>query len=315
MNSTLPTGPLAQGATFSFPVTWNLTQASINFAQNASFGKELPGVASTNLDIYTTNSVAKYSNILPVSLTGNTVSQTAFLTISPPEVDFGGVVVGSQAAVSGLSAAMIISNLGAENLTFSGFAWTGSINPAEGLIVWTNITSNGFLGSGFSTSSLPKVGDTLATGASISIPLNFLASQTGSYSTFVEFWTTGGNEYVLLTGSASTAPVANISVSTVEGGWDYSEPVLMDFGNVLAGTTVSESIRICNSGGSALTITKSKPPIDTELLAPNAAVDLHEAQTIDVNSCALGQVSIEAAPLGINRLDHTVSDVWILNTE
>jgi iron transport multicopper oxidase len=89
----------------------------------------------------------------------------------------------------------------------------------------------------------------------------------------------------------------------------------MDFGNVLAGTTVSESIRICNSGGSALTITKSKPPIDTELLAPNAAVDLHEAQTIDVNSCALGQVSIEAAPLGINRLDHTVSDVWILNTE
>jgi iron transport multicopper oxidase len=118
VNSTLPTGPLAQGATFSFPVTWNLTQASINFAQNASFGKELPGVASTNLDIYTTNSVAKYSNILPVSLTGNTVSQTAFLTISPPEVDFGGVVVGSQAAVSGLSAAMIISNLGAENLTF-----------------------------------------------------------------------------------------------------------------------------------------------------------------------------------------------------
>jgi iron transport multicopper oxidase len=118
-----------------------------------------------------------------------------------------------------------------------------------------------------------------------------------------------------LTGSASTAPVANISVSTVEGGWDYSEPVLMDFGNVLAGTTVSESIRICNSGGSALTITKSKPPIDTELLAPNAAVDLHEAQTIYVNSCALGQVLIEAAPLGINRLDHTVSDVWILNTE
>jgi iron transport multicopper oxidase len=272
----------------------------------------LPGVASTNLDIYTTNAVAKYSTILPVSLTGNTVSQTAFLTISPPEVDFGGVVVGSQAAVSGLSAAMIISNLGAENLTFSG---TGSVNTADRPIIWTNISSNGFLGSGFSSSSLLKVGDTLATGASISIPLNFLASQNGSYSTFVEFWTTGGNEYVLLTGSASTAPVANISVSTVEGGWDYSEPVLMDFVNVLAGVTVSRSIQICNSGGSALAITKSKPPVDAELLAPNSAVDLHEGQSIDVNSCALGQISIVAAPLGVNRLDHTVSDVWILNTE
>jgi iron transport multicopper oxidase len=50
-------------------------------------------------------------------------------------------------------------------------------------------------------------------------------------------------------------------------------------------------------------------------LAPNSAVDLHEGQTIDVNDCADGQVSIVAAPLGVNRLDHVVSDVWILNTD
>jgi iron transport multicopper oxidase len=120
---------------------------------------------------------------------------------------------------------------------------------------------------------------------------------------------------VLLTNSASTAPIANIPVSTIEGGWDFSEPVKMDFGNVLAGTTVSRNIRICNSGGSALTITKSKPPIDVELLAPNHGIDLREAQKIDVNSCALGQVSIVAAPLRVNRPDHTVSEVWILNVE
>ena len=313
-NATLPKGALAQGATFSFPVTWDLTQSAINDAQNASFGTVLPGVAGTNLDLYTTNVPPKYSNDLPISLTGNTVSQDAFLTINPPEVDFGGIVVGSQAAVSGLDAAVILSNVGAQTLTFLGSAWTGSIMQGDGPIIWTNITS-GYLGSGFSSSSLPKVGDTLATGASISVPLNFLASSTGVYTTFVQFWTTGGNKDVLLTGSASTAPVANISVSTIESGWDYSEPVVMDFGNVIAGNTTSQYIRICNSGGSSLEITKSKPPIQQELLAPNSNTDLHEGQVIPINSCAKGQVSIVAAPLGVNRLDHSVSDVWILNTE
>ena len=313
-NSTLPTGGLAKGATFSFPVTWNLTQASINNAQNASFGKVSPGVESTVLNIFTVNGVSGYSSTLPVSLSGNTVSQTPFLTISPAEVDFGGIVIGSGGQSSGLTAAVILSNVGAETLTFEGSAWTASVDEGSGPIVRNNIT-DGNLGSGFSSSSLPAVGSTLATGQSVTVPLQFLATSVGSYSTFVEWWTTGGREYVLLTGSASTAPIANISVSTIEGGWVYSEPLVMDFGNVLAGNTTSEYIRLCNSGGSVLTITKSKPPVDTELLAPNAGVDLHEAQTIDINTCALGQVSIEAAPLGVNRLDHTVSDVWILNTE
>jgi iron transport multicopper oxidase len=89
----------------------------------------------------------------------------------------------------------------------------------------------------------------------------------------------------------------------------------MDFGNAAAGSTTSRYIQICNSGGSSLTITKSKPPIQQELLAPNSNTDLHEGQVVPINSCAKGQVSIVAAPLGVNRLDHSVSDVWILNTE
>jgi iron transport multicopper oxidase len=209
---------------------------------------------------------------------------------------------------------VILSNVGAQTLVFLGSAWTGSIKPGDGPIQYTNIT-NGFLGSGFTSSSLPQPGDTLLAGASITVPVNFLVTSTGTYATFVNWWTTGGQADVMLSGSASTAPVANISISTVEGGWDYSEPLLMDFGNVVAGTTVSRSIRICNSGGSALTVTKSKPPVQAELLAPNAGVDLHEAQTIPVNSCALGQVSIVASPLGVDHLAHTVSDVWILNTD
>lgn len=129
-----------------------------------------------------------------------------------------------------------------------------------------------------------------------------------------EFWTTGDNANILLVGSGSTAPITNISVSTIEGGWDFSEPVVMNFGNVLAGTTQVMTLRICNSGGSALEITKGKPPIDADLTAANPLTDLHEGRFIDVNTCAGAEVDIIADPLGVNRPPHTVSDVWILNT-
>ena len=77
-------------------------------AQNASFGKVLRGVASTALNIYTTNAVPQYSNILPLSRQGNTVSQSAFFTIAPPEVDFGG-----------------LSNLGAHTMNIFMFGMDG----------------------------------------------------------------------------------------------------------------------------------------------------------------------------------------------
>jgi iron transport multicopper oxidase len=313
-NSTLPKGPVAAGQKFAFPVTWDLTGSSVEDTQNASFGKVIPGVASTSLTLDTINAVPKYSTMLPISLTGTTVSKAPFFYVLTPEIHFGGIVVGSDGAKTGLSSSVVLQNIGAETLTFLGSAWTDSVDSEDGLVEFTNIT-NGDLGAGFSSSSLPKVGDTLTTGQSITIPLQFLTNITGTYSTFVQWWTTGGSGYVLLAGSAATPPIANISISTSDGSWDNSQSAVMDFGNVLAGTTVSRNIRICNNGGSALMITKSKPPSQPELFAPNASGDLHEGQSIDVRTCALGQVFIVAAPLGVNRLDHSLSDVWILNVE
>ncbi|PVH80099.1 WSC-domain-containing protein [Cadophora sp. DSE1049] len=310
-NSTLPQGSLLKDATFSFPVTWDLTRAVVQDVPQASFGKVIPGVESTSLNIITTNGVPKFSTVLPVSLTGRVVSQNAFMTITPTEIDLGGIVLGSAGAPSGLTASFILSNVGAQPLNIVGTAWSNTIN---GDVQWTNVT-NGELGNGFTSAQFPKAGDVIETGGSLTVSVKFMASVMGTYTSFVEFWTTGGAEYIILSGSASTAPVANISVSTMEGGWDFTEPLIMDFGNVLDGTTQSKYVRICNEGGSALQITKSKPPVGTELLAPNALVDLHEGQFIDVNGCAEGQVSIVAAPLGVNRLDHALSDVWILNTD
>lgn len=62
-------------------------------------------------------------------------------------------------------------------------------------------------------------------------------------------------------------------------------------------------------------ITKSKPPVQPELTALDPTVDLHEGQAIDVNTCSLGAVSIPAAFQGPNRPAHSVSDVWVLNSD
>ncbi|CZS96609.1 related to beta-1,3 exoglucanase precursor [Rhynchosporium agropyri] len=310
-NFTLPQGALVQGATFSFPVTWDLRLATLQDVPQASFGKVIPGVESSSLNILTTNGVPKYSTVLPISLTGRVVSQNAFMTITPNEIDLGGIVLGSAGAPSGQTASFILSNVGAQSLTVLGTAWS---NEIVGNVQWTNIT-NGVLGNGFTSAQFPKTGDIVASGGSLTVAVKYLASVTGTYHSFIEIWTTGGAEYIIISGSASTSPLANISVSTLEGGWDFTEPLIMDFGNVVDGTTRSKNIRLCNKGGSALAITKSKPPVGTELLAPNSFTDLHEGQFIDVNACALGQVSIVAAPLGVKRPDHKVSDVWILNTD
>lgn len=42
-NSSLPQGPVAAGTKFSFPVTWNLQNVSVQDAANASYGNVSPG--------------------------------------------------------------------------------------------------------------------------------------------------------------------------------------------------------------------------------------------------------------------------------
>ena len=91
-NSSLPVGALAAGATFSFPVVWNISSAALDSIEGASYSKVIPGVDGTVLNVLTTNGVAGYSNAVPVSLGGTVVSKAPFLFISPGDVDFGGFV-------------------------------------------------------------------------------------------------------------------------------------------------------------------------------------------------------------------------------
>lgn len=311
LNKSLPQGPLAAGDKFSFPLTWNLTQANIQDAQGASFGSVAPGVKSSSVVIFTTNAVPRFSNSLPISVQGNEVSNLPFLAVSPAEVDMGGIVIGGPGAATGLDSSFIISNVGLRPLTITGYGYTDDIDPP---VQYTNVTFGKYsqIGELFTSSNLPAVRTIVSPGSSLTIPIKFKATEVGNYQNILQIWSDGGNKNILFTASASTAPIAELTVENNEHGWDPSG--IMDFGDVLAGTTQTRRIRICNTGGSALLITKSKPPIQTELQAENPTSDLHEGQLIAVNDCAYGPIDISSTPETPNVPDHVVSDTWTLNT-
>jgi len=100
-NTSLPTGPYAKGSAFSFPVYMNLTDTVIANMPNTTVPGVIPGPVSGAINILTNNGVTGYSTSQPISLAGILVSNAAILQVTPSEVSFGGVVVGSPDAIAG----------------------------------------------------------------------------------------------------------------------------------------------------------------------------------------------------------------------
>ncbi|KAH0175344.1 WSC domain-containing protein, partial [Aureobasidium melanogenum] len=321
--SDLPKGAITAGQQFSFPVLWNLTQAVVNNAVNASFGSTSPGFKSTPLTITTNNAVTGFATVFPISLTGKEISQAPFLDTTPSTVDFGGVIlVGASGDSDGktIGSTMTIRNDGLAPLVVTGYAWTqDEIDDDD--VDWNNITQADdgtfILGPGFYATDLPPVNSTVNPSQSIIVDLVFAPNNgTGNYFSFFNIWTNGGVTDTILEGSASTAPIANMSISTSEHGWTdvtaQSAPV-MDFGYVQAGTTQSLQIKICNEGGSVLDISKSKPPNGVFYISDPA--ELHEELQIAPNTCAYGTVLMSPPTEHYNQPDQQVNNTWTLNTD
>ena len=317
--STVPKGAIAKGASFSLNVNWNLTGVTVKPAVNASYGNTTPGIKSTALTIATTNGIAGYTNSFPLSLTGTEVSNAAFLSLTPRTVDYGGLVLGVAGEAPQNSLSFTIANLGQTAMKILGYAYTDD-DGDDGDIDYTNATFSNDdqtwdLGLGFTAPYLPAIGQTLAAGQHISIQSTFNASNgTGDYLSYLNVWSEGGNSQLILEGSASTKPIANFSISTSEGGWLPQSNLLMDFGTASPGDTITRKIRICNEGGSVLTVSKSKPPLG-DIRALNYGIDLHESQSIAVNTCAYGTVVFNPSPEPPNIPDKTITNSWILNTD
>jgi iron transport multicopper oxidase len=213
-----------------------------------------------------------------------------------------------------------IANLGVDSMTILGYAWTMDY-PTDSSAVWTNATpdanGNYYLGSGFGSNTLPSLNTVMAGSQSQIVDLLFNATTgTGEYLSYFQVYTNGGASFVVLEGSASTAPIANFSISTPEGGWLASTDLnpIMDFGPVMPGNTSSLVIRICNQGGSVLEVTKSKPPSGV-IRAAYPGVDLAEGSTIPVGACATGTVLFEPNEEQVNIPDFVEENTWTLNTD
>ncbi|CZR61108.1 related to glyoxal oxidase precursor [Phialocephala subalpina] len=312
-NASLPTGALAKGASFSFPVTWNLTNSNAANAVNASSPDVQPGIKSTPLTILTNNAVTGYSTSLPISLTGTEVSQNPYLSLSPAILDYGGVVVTGTTTAPTVSSILTIANKGLNPLTINGYAFTA--NELASNPTWTNSTLvNGSwnLGYGFTASNLPAVGSQIAAGVSIAVDTTFdPINGTGQYLSYFEVWSDGGAISTILEGAASTAPIANFSISNGEGGWLPQSNLIMDFGTVAPGSSSTREIQICNQGGSALTIDKSKPP--NGVFHISDPTELHESQAITPGACAYGTVIFTPDTEEYNVPNLSENNTWTLN--
>jgi hypothetical protein len=108
------------------------------------------------------------------------VSDAPVVVISPLEVDFPGIVIGSPTTALGSDDTFVISNLGQSNMTILGYAYTpGAISKgAIGSTTYTNVTfTNGNatldINGYFTTLNLPPVGTIITGGGSLTVDVVF----------------------------------------------------------------------------------------------------------------------------------------------
>ena len=127
----------------------------------------------------------------------------------------------------------------------------------------------------FSTSGMPAPSDQLAPGQSITVNVTFQPTEGGGFNDQIGLETTGGTESVALSGNST--PPGHLEIS----------PAGLDFGRVAPGGSKDGSFTITNSGGTPMTIMKSKPP-ET---APFAALtSLDEGSTVPAGSATTEKV-------------------------
>jgi hypothetical protein len=172
-------------------------------------------------------------------LSGTGQAATALLSTSPALVSFGGTTVGGH-----LAGAATFRNLGAASLTINAIKLPSAPFTATGL---------------------PAIGSTIAPGGSVTVNLSFDPTAEGNFNDEIAMETSGGNGAVGLVGSAGTPGTLKINGETNE------------YGNVEVGGSATRSFTVTNTGGTAVTITKSKPPVGGEFAA---STTLAEGTTI-----------------------------------
>jgi hypothetical protein len=200
------------------------------------------------------------------SMNGTGQSSGAQLQSSPDIIAFGGVTNGSES-----SSSATFSNVGSAPL---------------------KVTAVKLPAAPFSVTGMPAVGSEIASGHSVTATVTFHPTSEGEFSGELGLETTGGNGTVPLSGSAGPPGVLKITSEKNE------------YGEVPVGQTASRSFTIANTGGTNITIAKSKPPGGGEFAATTT---LAEGTTIAPGETLTETVTFAPTAAG------PASGVWLIN--
>ena len=182
----------------------------------------------------------------------------AHLQASRTLLDFGGLPVGGQETQG-----VTFTNDGARSLTVHSVT-----NPA----------------APFSTAGMPTAGTVLGPGESVTVNVQFAPTHTGTFTDELEVDAgAAGDETVAL--SASAAPPGSLELSRVN----------INFPNYTIGQSKIVRFTLTNTGGSTITITKSKPPITAGF---QAVTTLNEGTGVTPGQVLTEKVKFTAGALG-----------------
>jgi hypothetical protein len=150
-------------------------------------------------------------------------------------------------------------------------------------------------GAPFTSTGAPAAGDTIQPGAGITVDISFDPTAVGSFTDAVGLDDSGGGSAkVGLSASAATPGQLRFSTATV------------DFGEVQLGATATRTFTISNVGGTAVTITRSKPPFGGAFAATTT---LPEGATIDPGKTLSESVTFAPTSSGL------ASGSWQVNSD
>jgi hypothetical protein len=200
------------------------------------------------------------------SMSGTGQSAGPQLQTNPGLVNFGGAGVGGH-----LTGTATFSNIGSAALTIN--AVKAPLAP-------------------FGASGLPAAGSTIAPGGSVTVNVTFDPTAEGTFSGELALETTGGNGSVVLNGSAGPPGVLKVTSEQNE------------FGEVEVGKTATKSFTLSNTGGTNVTIAKSKPPVGGAFAATTS---LAEGTTLAPGASLTETVTFTPTATG------PTTGVWLIN--
>jgi iron transport multicopper oxidase len=203
------------------------------------------------------------------SMTGTGQLAVGQLMGNPSILSLGGAAVGGH-----LSGTVTFSNIGATAVT------VGAVRLP---------------GAPFSATGVPAAGDAIAPGASVTIGVSFDPTTVGSFRDAIGLDDTrGGQTTIGLSASAAAPGQLRFSAGT------------LDFGATALGTSATRKFTITNVGGTAVTITRSKPPFGGAFAATTT---LPEGETIAPGQ-TLGE-TVQFTPSSVGP----AAGIWQINSD